>query len=116
MCLIHGEQYQKSYIFLKNKDSLLIKHQHTDGKVEITIINSDAAAGALNNKALEDFACEVTKELRKVFRKIQIFSAMKRLIISISAKSLYLRNNTFALIFQLNIISQTGLPDSSLYL
>jgi uncharacterized protein (DUF302 family) len=48
----------------------VIVQEHTDGKVEITIINPDAAAGALNNKALEDFACEVTKELRQVFRKI----------------------------------------------
>jgi uncharacterized protein (DUF302 family) len=48
----------------------VIVQQHEDGKVEITIINADAAAGALNNKALEDFACEVTKELRKVFREI----------------------------------------------
>jgi uncharacterized protein (DUF302 family) len=48
----------------------VIVQQHADGKVEITIINPDAAASSLNNKALEDFACEVTKELRKVFRKI----------------------------------------------
>ncbi len=48
----------------------VIVQQLEDGKVEITIINADAAAGALNNKALEDFACEVTKELRKVFREI----------------------------------------------
>jgi uncharacterized protein (DUF302 family) len=48
----------------------VIVQQHNDGKVEITIINPDAAAGAINNKALEDFACEVTKELRHVFRKI----------------------------------------------
>jgi len=48
----------------------VIVQQHKDGKVEITIINPDTAAIALNNKALEDFACEVTKELRKVFRKI----------------------------------------------
>jgi uncharacterized protein (DUF302 family) len=44
--------------------------QHSDGKVEISIINPDAAADSLNSKALEDFACEVTKELRKVFKKI----------------------------------------------
>ena len=44
--------------------------QHDDGKVEITIINPDAAAGKLKSKELEDFACEVTKELRKVFREI----------------------------------------------
>jgi len=48
----------------------VIVQQHIDGKVEISIINPDAAAGSLNSKALEDFACEVTKELRKVFRKI----------------------------------------------
>jgi uncharacterized protein (DUF302 family) len=48
----------------------VIVQQHEDGKVEITIINPDAAAGALNNKALKDFACEVTKDLRKVFRDI----------------------------------------------
>jgi uncharacterized protein (DUF302 family) len=48
----------------------VIVQQHEDGKVEITIINADAAARALNNKALEDFACEVTKELRNVFREI----------------------------------------------
>jgi len=48
----------------------VIVQQHTDGKVEITIINPDAAATSMNNEALEDFACEVTKELRKVFRKI----------------------------------------------
>ncbi len=48
----------------------VIVQQHTDGKVEITIFNPDAAADTLNNKALEDFACEVTKELRKVYRKI----------------------------------------------
>ena len=48
----------------------VIVQQHTNGKVEITIINPDAAASGLNNEALEDFACEVTKELRKVFRKI----------------------------------------------
>jgi len=48
----------------------VIVQQHDDGKVEITIINPDAAAQGLNNKALEDFACEVTKELRKVYREI----------------------------------------------
>ncbi len=48
----------------------VIVQQHMDGKVEISIINVDAAANNFNNKALEDFACEVTKELRKVFRKI----------------------------------------------
>ena len=48
----------------------VIVQQHADGKVEITIINPDAAATGLKNKALEDFACEVTKELRHVFRKI----------------------------------------------
>jgi uncharacterized protein (DUF302 family) len=48
----------------------VIVQQHTDGKVEITIINADAAAQGLKNKALDDFACEVTKELRHVFRKI----------------------------------------------
>ena len=48
----------------------VIVQQHEDGKVEITIINPDAAATGLKNKALEDFACEVTKELRQVFRKI----------------------------------------------
>jgi len=48
----------------------VIVQQQIDGKVEISIINPDAAAGSLNSKALEDFACEVTKELRKVFRKI----------------------------------------------
>ena len=48
----------------------VIVQQHDDGKVEISIINPDAAAASLNSKALEDFACEVTKELRKVFRKI----------------------------------------------
>jgi len=48
----------------------VIVQQHTDGKVEISIVNPDAAAASLHNKALEDFACEVTKELRKVFREI----------------------------------------------
>lgn len=48
----------------------VIVQQHNDGKVEISIINPDATAGLLNSKALEDFACEVTKELRKVFSKI----------------------------------------------
>jgi len=48
----------------------VIVQQHNDGKVEITIINPDAAAQGLNNKALEHFACEVTKELRKVYREI----------------------------------------------
>lgn len=111
--MTNNARFYSLHVFNKGT---LIKHQHTVGKAEVTIINADATTGILNNKSLEDFACEVTKELRKVFRKIQIFSAMKRLIIFISAKSMYLRNNTFALIFQLNIISQTGLPDSSLYL
>jgi len=48
----------------------VIVQQHDDGKVEITIVNPDIAAGAFKNDALEDFACEVTKELRKVYRKI----------------------------------------------
>lgn len=48
----------------------VIVQQHNDGKVEISITNPDATAGSLNSKALEDFACEVTKELRKVFSKI----------------------------------------------
>lgn len=48
----------------------VIVQQHEDGKVEITIVNPDAAASSINNPALEDFACEVTKELRKVYRKI----------------------------------------------
>ncbi len=48
----------------------VIVQEHTDGKVEITLINPDATAGSLNNKALEEFACEVTKELRKVYRDI----------------------------------------------
>lgn len=48
----------------------VIVQQHNDGKVEITIVNPDAAADGLKNKALDDFACEVTKELRHVYRKI----------------------------------------------
>jgi uncharacterized protein (DUF302 family) len=48
----------------------VIVQQHLDGKVEITIINPDATVSSQNNKALEDFACEVTKELRKVYREI----------------------------------------------
>ena len=48
----------------------VIVQQHEDGKVEITLVNPDAAVGAINNRALEDFACEVTKELRKIYRKI----------------------------------------------
>ena len=48
----------------------VIVQQHDDGKIEITIVNPDVVAGNINNPALEDFACEVTKELRKVFRKI----------------------------------------------
>jgi uncharacterized protein (DUF302 family) len=48
----------------------VIVQQHIDGKVEITIINPDTTAMALNSKTLEDFACEVAKELRIVFRKI----------------------------------------------
>ena len=48
----------------------VIVQQHEDGKVEVTIVNPDAAAGSINNPALEDFACEVTKELRKVYQKI----------------------------------------------
>jgi uncharacterized protein (DUF302 family) len=48
----------------------VIVQQHNDGKVEISIINPDVAVSSLKNKALEDFACDVTKELRQVFRKI----------------------------------------------
>lgn len=48
----------------------VIVQQHTDGNVEVSIVNPDAAASNLNNKVLEDFACEVTKELRLVFREI----------------------------------------------
>ena len=48
----------------------VIVQQHADGKVEITVTNPDVAAGTLKNKNLEDFACEVTKELRHVYRKI----------------------------------------------
>jgi len=48
----------------------VIVQQHDNGKVEITLINPDSAASNLNNQALEDFACDVTKELRKVFVKI----------------------------------------------
>jgi len=48
----------------------VIVQQHEDGKVEISIVNPDVAVESLKNKALEDFACEVTKELRMVFRKI----------------------------------------------
>jgi len=48
----------------------VIVQEHLDGKVEITIINPDVAASGLRNEALEDFACEVTKELRHVFRKL----------------------------------------------
>lgn len=48
----------------------VIIQQHPDGKVEISIVNPDASAASLHNKALEDFACDVTKELRKVYREI----------------------------------------------
>lgn len=48
----------------------VIVQQLTDGKVEITLINPESVAGSLNNKALEDFACEVTTEFRRVFKKI----------------------------------------------
>ncbi len=48
----------------------VIVQQHVDGKIEVTFVNPDAAALGLNSKALEDFACEVTGEIRKVFRKI----------------------------------------------
>jgi uncharacterized protein (DUF302 family) len=48
----------------------VVVQQHDDGKVEITLVNPEASALGLNNKALEDFACEVTGEIRKVFRKL----------------------------------------------
>jgi uncharacterized protein (DUF302 family) len=48
----------------------VIVQQHSNRKVEISVVNPDVAAGNLKNKALEDFACEVTGELRKVFREI----------------------------------------------
>jgi len=48
----------------------IIVQEHTDGKVEITLINPDATVSGFRNQALEDFACDVTKALRQVFRKI----------------------------------------------
>jgi uncharacterized protein (DUF302 family) len=48
----------------------VIVQEHENGQTEVTLINPDAAAGAMNNKALEDFACVVTTELRKVYRKL----------------------------------------------
>jgi uncharacterized protein (DUF302 family) len=49
----------------------VIVQQHDDGRVEISIINPDNAVLGLKNQALEDFACDVTKALRQVYRKIQ---------------------------------------------
>lgn len=46
----------------------VIVQEHSDGTVEVSLINPEAAASALKNEALEDFACEVTKSLRHVFK------------------------------------------------
>jgi len=48
----------------------VIVQQHPDGTTEVSVINPEAAASGLNNEALNDFACEVTEQLRKVFKKI----------------------------------------------
>ncbi len=46
----------------------VIVQEHTDGSVEISLINPEVAASSLKNEALEEFACEVTKALRHVFK------------------------------------------------
>ena len=48
----------------------VIVQQHEDGRVEVTIVNPDVAAAALNSEGLVDLACEVTKDLRRVYRDI----------------------------------------------
>lgn len=48
----------------------VIVQEHLDGSVEITIINPEAITVNLKNEALDDFACEVTKSLRHVYRKL----------------------------------------------
>ena len=48
----------------------VIVQQNEDGKVEITLVNPDAMVTNLHNETLEDFACEVTKALRHVYRKL----------------------------------------------
>jgi len=62
-------------LLLDNKAGIMmpcnvIVQQLTDGKVEITIINPEAAAASINNKALSDFSCKVTEDIRRVYSKI----------------------------------------------
>lgn len=48
----------------------VIVQQLADGRVEITLINPEAAAASLKSKALVDFACKVTEDIRRVYSKI----------------------------------------------
>lgn len=48
----------------------VIVQEHADKTVEITLINPDITSAAFKNENLDDFACEVTNALRKVYKKL----------------------------------------------
>jgi uncharacterized protein (DUF302 family) len=48
----------------------VVVQQHEDGTTEITLINPETMVKNMPGSGLEDFACEVTEVMRKVFKRL----------------------------------------------
>lgn len=48
----------------------VIIQQHENGEVEVLIVNPEITVKALKNPALEDFACDVSGEMRKIIARL----------------------------------------------
>lgn len=48
----------------------VIVQQHDDGSVEISLVNPETMVKGMPESGLEDFACEVTAVMRKVYKEL----------------------------------------------
>lgn len=48
----------------------VVVQQHQDGIVEVILINPEAAAKAIGNQSLDEFACEVGKVMRSIWQQL----------------------------------------------
>lgn len=48
----------------------VVVQQHDDGTVEITLVNPEAMVKNMPDSGLEDFACDVTAVMRKIYTQL----------------------------------------------
>lgn len=48
----------------------VVVQQHEDGTVEVTLVNPESMVRSMPDSGLNDFACEVTEMMRKVFKEL----------------------------------------------